>query len=102
MPASSLPRRNQRPFRARPTEGDHYRSRWRPYAAGAPACAFQSLGPEDPVEVVVLAREYGAVPVSARAATGLAGLLERVDELLFEGGYTSALAEGPRDAVRAI
>jgi GTP-binding protein HflX len=63
---------------------------------------FNKIDCLPPGEGARLAREYGAVPVSARAATGLAGLLERVDELLFEGGYTSALAEGPRHAVRAI
>jgi hypothetical protein len=40
--------------------------------------------------------------VSARVATGLAALLERVDDVLFEGGRTAGLAAEPQDAAGAI
>ena len=63
---------------------------------------FNKIDRLPPGEGARLAREYGAVPVSARAATGLAALLEGVDELLFEGGRTAGLAAEPRDAVHAI
>jgi GTP-binding protein HflX len=53
---------------------------------------FNKIDRLPPGEGARLARQYGAVPVSARAATGLVPLLERVDQLLFEGGRTTDLA----------
>ena len=63
---------------------------------------FNKIDRLPPGEGARLAREYGAVPVSARAATGLGALLEGVDELLFEGGRPAGLAAEPHDAVHAI
>jgi GTP-binding protein HflX len=63
---------------------------------------FNKIDRMPPGEGARLAREYGAVPVSARAATGLAALLEQVDDVLFEcGGRTASLAEEPQDAASA-
>jgi GTP-binding protein HflX len=63
---------------------------------------FNKIDRLPPGEGARLARERDAVPISASAATGLSTLLERVDELLFEGGHPSALADGPQGDVRAI
>jgi GTP-binding protein HflX len=63
---------------------------------------FNKIDRLPPGEGARLAREYGAVPVSAQAAIGLGPLLERVDELLFESGRPLPLAAEPRDAVHAI
>jgi GTP-binding protein HflX len=63
---------------------------------------FNKIDRLPPGEGARLAREYGAVPVSARVATGLAALLERVDDVLFEGGRTAGLAAEPQDAAGAI
>ena len=63
---------------------------------------FNKIDRLPPGEGARLAREYGAVPVSARAATGLAALLERVDELLFEGGRPAGLVAEPPGPVHAI
>jgi len=63
---------------------------------------FNKIDRLPPGEGARLAREYGAVPVSAQLATGLAALLERVDEVLFEGGRPGGLAAEPQDGIRAI
>jgi GTP-binding protein HflX len=63
---------------------------------------FNKVDRQPPGEGARLAGEYGAVPVSARSATGLATLLERVDELLFERGRWSPLAPEQPGAIRAI
>ncbi len=63
---------------------------------------FNKIDRLPPGEGARLAREYGAVPVSACAATGLGALLEGVDELLFEGGRPAGLAAETHDAVHAI
>jgi len=63
---------------------------------------FNKIDRLPPGEGARLAREHGAVPISARAATGLSTLLERVDELLFDGGCFRALAPEAPDAVRSM
>jgi GTP-binding protein HflX len=63
---------------------------------------FNKIDRLPPGEGTRLAREYRAVPISARMATGLGALLERVDELLFEGGRCAGLGAEPPDARRAV
>jgi GTP-binding protein HflX len=61
---------------------------------------FNKIDRLPPGDGARLAREYGAVPISAQAAIGLGALLERVDELLFESGRPLQLPAG--DAVHAF
>jgi GTP-binding protein HflX len=63
---------------------------------------FNKIDRLPPGEGARLAREHGAVPISARAATGLATLLEQVDERLFGAGRWGALAPEAPDAFHAI
>jgi GTP-binding protein HflX len=63
---------------------------------------FNKIDRLPPGEGARLAREHGAVPVSARAATGLAALLERVDDRIADAGRWGALAPDEAAVFSAI